>query len=224
MIDFEKEIEKAEGGDGMAAYIVGRAFLFGENGATKDEQKGYDWHERGSKMRNNALNLYGLGVCYSRGIIVNKDESKAVEFFEQALPEIERMANEGEKHSMRCMVYYYMYGNAGVPKDKQKSKEWQEKFQAAVRAARTVNVSIVGRYSAAIIEFLEKTKYPGQKVYISGGVGGAHDISWIESASQNIIKLKPIDEGLRKELLRYALEEAKNSGWGNLEVDFDFFN
>ena len=72
--------EAAEDGDLEAMYRLGRSYYYGEDGAPKDGKQAFYWFNKAAEGDNIAAQYY-LGLCYVRGIGVEKDEARAVELF-----------------------------------------------------------------------------------------------------------------------------------------------
>jgi len=124
MLDLQKEIQKAKNGDGISAYIVGRSYANGENGAAEDATEAFRWYSDGSHMVENALCLYGLGACYESGSGTVKDAERGLEYYRQAIPGLERLANGGNMYAQNCLGNYYYSGDMGISQSEKKAVEW----------------------------------------------------------------------------------------------------
>ena len=72
--------EAAEDGDLEAMYRLGRSYYYGEDGAPKVGKQAFYCFNKAAEGDNIAAQYY-LGLCYVRGIGVEKDEARAVELF-----------------------------------------------------------------------------------------------------------------------------------------------
>lgn len=120
--DVEIEKRKAKIGDGLAAFIVGRSYMNGENGVETDCAEAFRWYSLGAKT-NSGLCLCGLGTCYENGIGIPKDTKSALNYFRKAFPALDKQASIGEKYSQFYLGVYYYFGDRGVPQDYQKAAE-----------------------------------------------------------------------------------------------------
>ena len=74
---------KAEKGDAQSQAVLGRAFLLGELGLTKDEMESTSWYRKAAEQ-NLAYAQFWLGICYEIGRGAEKDEMKAVKWYRKA--------------------------------------------------------------------------------------------------------------------------------------------
>jgi len=126
MIDLEAEKQKAENGDGIAAFVLGESYRRGY-GVKSNAATGFQWYEYGSKLRNNALCLYGLGLCYSVGNNVTRDWERAGDYFIKAFFSIEKLANENEPHAQSCLGSYYHHNYGNIPRNYERAEYWYKK-------------------------------------------------------------------------------------------------
>ena len=84
--DLEAVQTAAEDGDLDAQYRLGRSYYYGDEGAPKDGEKAFYWFQKAAEGDNIAAQYY-LGLCYARGVGVEKNEVRAVELFTGASEE-----------------------------------------------------------------------------------------------------------------------------------------
>lgn len=124
-----KELEeKANKGNGLACYILGRSYDSEENGATQSFEKAMYWYNKGKDLGDSRC-TYGVGACYHFGDGVDKDTKKAKELFVQAynplLELIEQEKNNPRKQAFSkfCLGAYYYFGFGNIEKDDKKAFE-----------------------------------------------------------------------------------------------------
>ena len=89
----------------------------------KDYQKAFEYYTLGSN--NDPSCLFGVGLCYKKGIFVKKNDLKAEELFEKSLQKIQLAAFNGDKNS--SLALYYIYNNGyGCNKDLAKAQMFLE--------------------------------------------------------------------------------------------------
>ena len=104
-------VKKAESGDALAQYNLGRAYLHGK-GVAGDYKEGVKWFIK-SAEQGNAFGQNAQGVCYRDGLGVNKDEKEAVKWF---IKSVEQGNMKAQYNLGRC----YQAGR-GVPKDEKEA-------------------------------------------------------------------------------------------------------
>ena len=111
-------ISKAKNGDRAAQYEVGIGFLNGENGFTKDIQKGIDWLKTAA---NNHYTKAGtrLGLLYYQGTEVKRDYATAMKW-------LEKSAEDGDAEAQFTMGKIYQRG-LGVEKNNTTAMMWYRK-------------------------------------------------------------------------------------------------
>lgn len=113
---------KAEQGNGLACYILGRSYDSGENGAEQNFQKAMEWYGKGQEL-GDARCIYGVGACYHFGDGVEQDQNKAKKLFIQAynplLELIEKDKDNPKKQAFSkfCLGAYYYFGFGNIEKD-----------------------------------------------------------------------------------------------------------
>lgn len=124
-----KELEeKANKGNGLACYILGRSYDSEENGAIQSSEKAMYWYNKGKDLEDPRC-TYGVGACYHFGDGVDKDTKKAQELFIQAynplLELIEQEKNNPKKQAFSkfCLGAYYYFGFGNIEKDDKKAFE-----------------------------------------------------------------------------------------------------
>lgn len=115
--------KKAKSGEGLSAYIMGRAYYSGELNMTVNYQKSFEWYEYGYSKLNDprcqygwAMFFYDDGESESEGV-VKKDNTFANKFFADALPKLEKLADHGDMYANFILGAYYNYAIGGVKKD-----------------------------------------------------------------------------------------------------------
>lgn len=117
---------KAEKGDKLACYILGRSYDSGENGADQSFERAMEWYSKGQKLGDPRC-IYGVGACYYFGDGVEEDKEKANELFIQAynplleLIEQEKDNPKKQAFSKFCLGAYYYFGFGNVEKDYNKA-------------------------------------------------------------------------------------------------------
>lgn len=116
--ELKKLEERAQKGDGLAAYILGRSYFSQENRAECDYTKSVEWYKYGTEVLEDARCTYGLGICYDDGVGgIKQDHKIADELFRKAYEPLKKLAEEKDPYSMFILGAYYFYGFAGVEKD-----------------------------------------------------------------------------------------------------------
>ena len=80
---FEQSVKLADGGDVNAQLLVGYSYLYGQNGASVDYDKAFEYYARAA-MQNDNVGLNNLGSLYYSGIGVGRNTAKAAILFEKA--------------------------------------------------------------------------------------------------------------------------------------------
>ena len=107
-------------------YILGRNYIYGENGAEKDARRGYEYYLEGYK-KGDMKCAYGLGICYDNGHHVEKDKETALKYFDEAFKQLYSEAKHGDKYCQFMIACYYEFGDMGQKKDASKAAEWYER-------------------------------------------------------------------------------------------------
>ena len=113
-------VKKAESGDALAQYNLGRAYLHGK-GVTGDYKEAVKWFIK-SAEQGNMKAQYNLGRCYQTGKGVAKDEKKAVKLYTKAAEQ-------------EYAVAQYKLGGCydkgeGVGKDEKEALKWYTKVSS----------------------------------------------------------------------------------------------
>ena len=108
---------KAEKGDAIAQYKLGRCYLKGE-GVAKDEVEAVKWF-RIAADQGDIFAHYYLGRCYFKGEGVAKDEMEAVKWYRKA-------ADRGHIFAQYHLGVCYGQGQ-GVAKDEVEAMKWYHK-------------------------------------------------------------------------------------------------
>ena len=128
IFDLNDVKEKAEKGDKLACYILGRSYDSAENGAKQSFEKAIEWYSKGKKLGDPRC-IYGVGACYHFGDGVEEDKEKAKELFIQAynplleLIEQEKDNPKKQAFSKFCLGAYYYFGFGNIEKDDKKAFE-----------------------------------------------------------------------------------------------------
>ncbi|MCL2369667.1 MAG: sel1 repeat family protein [Firmicutes bacterium] len=109
MINFDEELEKAKGGDGIAAYVVAVCYHHGYHGVGIHYGKSFSWWKKGAKMKDNALCLFMLAF------INRANRKKSKKFFDQSFSRIEKMAEQGNPFAQNLLGVYHSQGFMGNP-------------------------------------------------------------------------------------------------------------
>lgn len=113
--DIETIKAKAQAGDPEAQVELGKAYLEGKEGLTKDEATAVKWFRKAAEQ-GNAEGQYELGVCYfyGQGIISNNKEAERW---------LRKSADQCYATSYRMLGYYYK-----LQKDKSTAIYWYKKY------------------------------------------------------------------------------------------------
>lgn len=128
VFDLEELKKKAENGNGLACYILGRSFDSQENGAEQSFTKAMEWYSKGLELGDPRC-IYGVGACYHFGDGVEQDKEKAKQLFIEAynplleLIESEKDTPKKQVFSKFCLGAYYYFGFGTVEKDDKKAFE-----------------------------------------------------------------------------------------------------
>ena len=76
----------AEDGDLDAQYRLGRSYYYGDDGAPQDGERAFEWFSRAAEGGSIAGQHY-LGLCWLRGIGVEKDMARGAEVLADAAAE-----------------------------------------------------------------------------------------------------------------------------------------
>ena len=82
MQSLEQLTSMAEAGDVQSCFKLGQIFALGE-GAEQNDATAFDWYLKAAKG-GNTLAAVVVGICYSNGIVVAKDEEEAAMWFFRA--------------------------------------------------------------------------------------------------------------------------------------------
>ena len=89
----------------------------------KEYQKAFEYYTLGSN--EDPCSLFGLGLCYKYGYYLKKNNIKAEEIFEKALPKLLMKASVSDKNV--SLALYYVYANGyGCNKDMNKAMMFLE--------------------------------------------------------------------------------------------------
>ena len=114
-------LEKALAQNEPYAYAVAGTLYSEKNQAfPHDEAKAFDYYLKAAEMSEESAQTL-IGLWYLNGKHVQKDEQKAVEWFERA-------ANSGDIKAAQKLVELYGKGSKDIPKDDAKKQYWQDKL------------------------------------------------------------------------------------------------
>lgn len=133
---------KAEQGEAIAQYKLGRCYLKGE-GVAKDEVEAAKWYRKAAD-RGHIFAQYHLGVCYGQGQGVAKDEVEAMKWYHMA-------GDKGDVFAQYELGHCYAEG-LGVTKDEVEAYKWY--LLAAARGkseAKDGAIKVKGMMSAVQI-------------------------------------------------------------------------
>lgn len=122
VFDPEQLEKEANGGDGLACYILGRSYDLEENRVEQSSEKALFWYRKGSELRDPRC-IYGVGACYYFGDGVEQDKEKANTLFKEAyqslleLIEKEQDSPERQAFSKFCLGAYYYFGLGDIQKN-----------------------------------------------------------------------------------------------------------
>ena len=114
-VDPQKLYTQAKAGDVEAMCDLSKLFYYGEV-IEKDLKASFAWAEAGAKL-GSARCINSLGVHYSEGIVVPKDEARALAYYKSA-------ADAGFVVAQRNLGTIYLYGKMGQDKNPSLAKDW----------------------------------------------------------------------------------------------------
>jgi TPR repeat protein len=110
---------KAEAGDKVAQFLLGRAYYSGSDGLPRDEITAMPWFRKAADQGQVNAQTY-LGYMYEEGRGVKKDEAQAVEWYRKA-------AEQGERNAQRNLGMMYADGRGGLTKSDTEAVNWYRK-------------------------------------------------------------------------------------------------
>jgi len=114
-VDPQKLYAQAKAGDVEAMCDLSKLFYLGEV-IKKDLKASFAWAEAGAKL-GAARCINSLGVHYTEGIVVPKDDARALTYYQSA-------ADAGFVIAQRNLGSIYLYGQFGQDKNPSLGKEW----------------------------------------------------------------------------------------------------
>ena len=112
--------QRANGGDGAAAMLLGGYYLHGNKGLAKDEAQAFQWFKRGADLGNaTAMNCYGY--CYAMGKGVAQNGMRAMLHYGQA-------ATLGSETACCNLGLNFAKGLLGLDIDEAEARKWYEKM------------------------------------------------------------------------------------------------
>ena len=114
---FDYMIQAALQSDSQAQAILG--MWYGFDDSYKNGEQAWYWTNR-SIEKNNLNGFFIMGMLYSNGIHVNKNDSLAIHYWEIA-------ANKGEELSSNSLGLYYQYNHGTIKRDLGKALYWYKK-------------------------------------------------------------------------------------------------
>lgn len=112
--EFERRKKLADEGDALEQCWVGQQYIFGTSGANKDEATGFEWLAKSA--RSGCLTAWNsMGVCYAQGKGTEKNEQKALAYYEHA-------ASHGCYKAQYNLALLLETGIEGVPCDLVRSR------------------------------------------------------------------------------------------------------
>lgn len=114
---FDYMIQAALQSDSQAQAILG--MWYGFDDSYKNGEQAWYWTNR-SIEKNNLDGFFIMGMLYSNGIHVNKNDSLAIHYWEIA-------ANKGEELSSNSLGLYYQYNHGSIKRDLGKALYWYKK-------------------------------------------------------------------------------------------------
>ena len=118
----EQTIKLADSGDVSAQLLLGYSYLYGENGATADYDKAFEYYAKAA-LQNDNIGLNNLGSLYYSGIGVSRNTAKAAILFEKS-------ANLGNAEAAVNLGFVLISGK-GARKDPALAMDYFEKAAAA---------------------------------------------------------------------------------------------
>lgn len=119
---FEQSVKLADGGDVNAQLLVGYSYLYGQNGASVDYGKAFEYYAKAA-MQNDSVGLNNLGSLYYSGVGVTRNTAKAAILFEKS-------AELGNAEAAVNLAFILISGN-GVEKNAAEAMDLFEKAAAA---------------------------------------------------------------------------------------------
>ncbi|MDR2643335.1 MAG: sel1 repeat family protein [Planctomycetaceae bacterium] len=153
-IDWSASLETlqkyAEKDNPVALYILAECYRNGLNGCIKNEDKGSELHQRGSKLakKGNPYAQCSRGNCYQNGFGVAVDEDKAYKWY--------RKAAEKEYAVAQCHLGYCYQHGEGVSKDFEEAVKWYRKAAKQGNAAAQNNLGYCYEYGESVSKDFEE--------------------------------------------------------------------
>jgi len=162
---------KAEAGDVYAQSILGRMYVRGENGVTRDYEQALRWLAEAAE-HNQPLALYNLGFLYNQGFGVEKDADKASQLFAKCFNALLEKAETADPQWQFDLSELYRGGLGGIEKNPHESIKWRKKSaeKGYVLAQISLVVSMV--YES---DGLPQNEAEAKKLYLRG-------VTWCEEA------------------------------------------
>lgn len=111
---------RAERGERVAQFLLGRAYFLGTDGLKKDEATAVIWFRKSADQGLVNAQTF-LGWMYEEGQGgLSKDDVQAASWYAKA-------ADQGEPNAMRNLGLMYLAGRGGLPKDEAKAVGWFRK-------------------------------------------------------------------------------------------------
>lgn len=117
----EQTVKLADKGDVNAQLLLGYSYLYGENGASVNYDKSFEYYAKAA-MQNDSVGLNNLGSLYYSGIGIGRNSAKAAVLFEKA-------ANLGNPEAAVNLGFILISGN-GVKKNLSLAMDYFEKAAA----------------------------------------------------------------------------------------------
>ena len=127
--DLEECMAQAQQGNPNAQASIAYCYIRGKHGLKKDTPKGFEYLQKcftylcKSAESGEGRIMALLGLCYSDGAGVEKDDAQAYEWYRKS-------AEAGDAYGMECLGWCYKCGK-GVEKDDAQAYEWSRKSAEA---------------------------------------------------------------------------------------------
>ena len=127
--DLEECMAQAQQGNPDAQASIAYCYIRGKHGLKTDTPKGFEYLQKcftylcKSAESGEGRIMALLGLCYSDGAGVEKDDAQAYEWYRKS-------AEAGDAYGMECLGWCYKEGT-GVEKDDAQAYEWSRKSAEA---------------------------------------------------------------------------------------------
>ena len=153
--DLEECMAQAKEGNPDAQVSIAYCYIRGKHGLKKDMPKGFEYLQKcftylcKSAESGEGRIMALLGLCYSDGAGVEKDDAQAYEWYRKS-------AEAGDAYGMECLGLCYKKGT-GVEKDDAQAYEWFRKSAEAGDAEGMALLGLCYEHGTGVEKFEQKS-------------------------------------------------------------------